>query len=146
MSNHSWTWQDERAIPSETGAGRVVVEDVLRQLDDHGWVKADIFSIHLAIEEALVNAIKHGNGLDASKQVQVVCQISQQRFRIEITDEGPGFDPATLPDCTAEENLEAPCGRGVMLMKEFMTRVEYNEAGNRVLLEKDRTEAADGGQ
>lgn len=145
MSNHSWTWQDERAIPSETGAGRAIVEQVLDQLEAHGWAKSDIFSIHLAIEEALVNAIKHGNGLDADKQVQIDCRISSTRFLIEISDEGEGFDLKTLPDCTAEENLEAPCGRGVMLMHEFMTRVEYNDRGNRVLLEKERSAAGEDG-
>jgi serine/threonine-protein kinase RsbW len=56
--------------------------------------------------------------------------------RIRITDEGDGFDPGQVPDCTADDRLEMPGGRGVMLMKSFMTRIEYNAKGNSVLLEK----------
>ena len=55
-----------------------------------------------------------------------------------MADEGAGFDPAAVPDCRDEERLEAPGGRGVMLMRTFMTRIEYNASGNRVLMEKQR--------
>jgi serine/threonine-protein kinase RsbW len=60
-----------------------------------------------------------------------------------IEDEGPGFAPTDVPDPTAEENLEKPGGRGIMLMKAFMTRVEYNQKGNRVRLEKVRDGSAE---
>jgi serine/threonine-protein kinase RsbW len=70
--------------------------------------------------------------------VHVECEVSADRVRVAITDEGPGFDPASVPDCTAEERLEAPSGRGVMLMRSFMTSIEYNAAGNAVVLEKVR--------
>ena len=55
-----------------------------------------------------------------------------------MIDEGQGFNPATVPDCTLDERLEVPSGRGVMLMRTFMTRIEYSAAGNSVLLEKIR--------
>ena len=105
----------------------------------HHWVDHDIFSIHLALEEALVNAIKHGNGLDLAKQVRVRCRMSDDLVQIEIADEGEGFDPTRVPDPTDEHHRECPNGRGVMLMRSFMDRVEYNERGNCVLLEKRRT-------
>jgi serine/threonine-protein kinase RsbW len=107
-------------------------------LGAYGWQPADVFAVHLAVEEAIVNAIVHGNKLDASKKVHVECEVSADRVRVAITDEGPGFDPASVPDCTAEERLEAPSGRGVMLMRSFMTSIEYNAAGNAVMLEKVR--------
>jgi len=129
-------WRRSISLPSERGASRLVTEDLLEQLGAHGWDQADIFSIHLAAEEAIVNAIVHGNKLDPHKQVLVDCLVSPDMVRVEITDEGPGFDPAKLPDCTSEERLEVPSGRGVMLMRTFMTRIEYNEKGNRVLMEK----------
>jgi serine/threonine-protein kinase RsbW len=66
----------------------------------------------------------------------VICTISPDLFRIDITDEGDGFDPALVPDCTQEDRLTVPSGRGVMLMRSFMTRIEYNAKGNRVVLEK----------
>jgi serine/threonine-protein kinase RsbW len=64
--------------------------------------------------------------------------VDADRVRIEIVDEGEGFDPAIVPDCTLEDRLEVPSGRGVMLIRSFMTRVAYNAKGNAVVLEKVR--------
>jgi serine/threonine-protein kinase RsbW len=129
-------WRRTIRLPSERGASRMVTEDLLEQLGVHGWEQSDIFSIHLAAEEAIVNAIVHGNKLDPTKQVLVDCLVSPELVRVEITDEGAGFNPANVPDCTSEERLEVPSGRGVMLMRTFMTRIEYNAKGNSVLMEK----------
>ena len=117
------------------------MEQLLEQLGIHGWSPSDIFAIHLAAEEAIVNAIVHGNKLDPSKVVQVACVVSPTLARIEVTDQGSGFDPASVPDCRLEDRLEAPNGRGVMLMRTFMTRIEYSPRGNRVLMEKQRSPA-----
>lgn len=136
---HSGTpapWRLSIHLPSERGASRLVTEDLLEQLGAHGWDQSDVFSIHLAAEEAIVNAIVHGNKLDPAKRVHVECLVSPDVVRVEITDEGAGFDPAKVPDCTMDDRLEVPSGRGVMLMRTFMTRIEYNAKGNRVLMEK----------
>ena len=117
------------------------MQDQLGQLGAHGWSEAEIFGVHLAAEEAITNAIVHGNKLDPAKRVHVVCEVSPQRVRIEIHDQGDGFNPAAVPDCTAADRLEVSSGRGVMLMKSFMTRIEYNAKGNGVVLEKVRTTA-----
>src|SRR5438132_1325023 len=61
---------------------------------------------------------------------------ANDRREVRITDEGKGFDPSDVPDPTAIENLERPCGRGLMLMKHYMTEVEYNESGNSVSMAK----------
>lgn len=137
--NELRSWQREIDLPSERGASRIVMDDLLEQLGIHGWSPSDIFSIHLAAEEAIVNAIIHGNKLDPSKKVHVSCLISVDLARIEVTDEGSGFDPGSVPDCTLADRLEMPGGRGVMLMRTFMTRLEYSDRGNRVLMEKQRT-------
>lgn len=131
-------WRRELDLPSERGASRQIMDELLEQLDRHGWSATDKFGIHLAAEEAIVNAILHGNRLDPRKRVHVICTISPDLFRIDITDEGDGFDPALVPDCTQEDRLTVPSGRGVMLMRSFMTRIEYNPAGNAVVLEKRR--------
>ncbi|NDC54643.1 MAG: ATP-binding protein [Planctomycetia bacterium] len=131
-------WHREIDLPSERGASRLVMDDLLEQLGLHGWDPSDIFGIHLAVEEAIVNAIVHGNKLDPAKTVHVRCSVSPALALIEVTDAGAGFDPASIPDCTLEERLEVPSGRGVMLMRSFMTRIEYNARGNSVLLEKRR--------
>lgn len=135
-------WQREVDLPSERGASRLVMDELLEQLGLHGWEPSDIFGVHLAVEEAIVNAIVHGNKLDPEKTVHVSCSVSPEVARIEITDAGVGFDPASVPDCTLDERLEVPSGRGVMLMRSFMTRIEYNARGNSVLLEKRRGAAA----
>jgi len=138
-ANNGWNRQVQ--LPSERGASRLVTDDLLEQLGAYGWSAEEVFAIHLAAEEAIVNAIVHGNKLDPAKQVAVACAVSSQRVRIEVADEGEGFDPCAIPDCTAEDRLDTPSGRGVMLMRSFMTRIEYNPKGNAVLLEKVRESA-----
>ena len=96
----------------------------------------EVFSIKLALEEALINAIKHGNQMDRSKKVRVLYRVSGDRFEVRVHDEGPGFDPSDVPDPTAVENLERPCGRGLMLMRHYMTDVVYNQSGNCVAMSK----------
>ncbi|QGJ71199.1 Anti-sigma regulatory factor [Planctomycetales bacterium 10988] len=139
MSKDQWVWQIEETFPSRTGAGKDILNSVLEQLKVYGYADHDISSVHLALEEALVNAIKHGNQHDADKQVHVVVKLSPNLLRIEVEDEGTGFDPEGVPDPTLPENLELPSGRGLMLMRSFMSRIEFNESGNRVLMEKVRT-------
>ena len=90
------------------------------------------------MEEALVNAITHGNRLDPDKHVRVGCRMSPELVRIEISRRGRRASiPRRVPNPTDPDRLECPCGRGVMLMKAFMS-VEYDGAGNRVVLEKHR--------
>jgi serine/threonine-protein kinase RsbW len=135
--------QFEVQIPSETSAGQEVQERIVSLLERLEFPPRDVFGIRLSLEEALVNAIKHGNGMDPDKSVRISCRIDEHLIRIEIEDEGPGFTPAEVPDPTAEENLERPCGRGIMLMRAFLTRVEYVGRGNLVVLEKSRDATAE---
>ena len=65
MTEERWSWSLERQIPSDTAAGKQIVDELLEQLKQHDWVEHDIFGVHLAVEEALVNAIKHGNQHDS---------------------------------------------------------------------------------
>jgi serine/threonine-protein kinase RsbW len=116
-----------------------VLDELLHELEMRHWLRQDIFCIHLAVHEALVNAIKHGNQDNQQKSVHVTAQISPKIFHVEITDQGSGFDPQSLPDPTDCNHLECPGGRGVLLMRAFMSRVSYPPPGNRVILEKDRS-------
>ena len=137
MSGESGTWESRHDIPSELGAGKVVLDELLQKLEQLGWPQRDVFGIHLAVEEALANAIGHGNQLDPAKQVHVISSLSETLLRIEIADEGDGFDPGSVPDPTDPENLEADSGRGIMLMRNFMSRVDFSQTGNRVIMEKE---------
>lgn len=91
-----------------------------------------IFAIHLALEEALLNAYKHGNKFDSTKKIDIDYFVSDEKFEISVADQGTGFSPDSLPDPRAEENLYKPCGRGVLLMRSYMDVVEFNEPGNMV--------------
>lgn len=126
-------------IPSETAAGQDVQERIIAILESLNYSDRDVFGVRLALEEALVNAIKHGNRMDPRKIVRVSVRIDPDRARIEIEDQGEGFALSDVPDPTADENLERPCGRGIMLMRAFMNLIEYNAVGNRVVLEKHRS-------
>ena len=128
----------ELSIPSDLGEARRVQEQIEEALHSAAYTEHDVFAIKLALEEALVNAIKHGNQLDPDKRVFVVYSVSPERFDIRITDEGAGFNPDDVPDPTAIENLERPCGRGLLLMRGFMTEVEYHGRGNVVTMAKVR--------
>jgi serine/threonine-protein kinase RsbW len=139
MSNESRTWRVEQVIPSDLSAGKRVLADILTRLHESEWEEDDIFGVHLSLEEAIVNAIKHGNRLDVAKQVRIAYELSSCELRVEICDEGPGFNPEQIPDCTRDDNLDNPSGRGIMLMRTFMSTVEYNDAGNRVTMCKQRT-------
>ncbi|WP_417847738.1 ATP-binding protein [Thalassoglobus sp.] len=129
----------EVTIPSDTSQGHEVQERILTQLEQVGFTDRDLFGVKLALEEGIVNAIKHGNGMDPNKNVFVKCEYDGELVRVIIEDEGPGFDINDVPDPTDDDNLEKPSGRGLMLMKAFMTNIEYNDSGNRVTLEKKRT-------
>ncbi len=126
------------SIPSDPSESRRLQDDIERCLRQYDYGERDIFSIRLALEEALINAIKHGNQMDRNKKVHVVYRIGSDRFDVTVTDEGPGFDPADVPDPTAVENLERPSGRGLMLMRHYMNDVCYNSAGNAVSMSKVR--------
>ena len=120
------------SIPSELSAAHEVQEVVEAALRDYDFTDHDIFGVKLAMEEALVNAIKHGNKLDPNKKVHIRFSISCERFDVHIRDEGPGFDPACVPDPTTPEFLERPCGRGLLLMRHYMTEVNYQDCGKAV--------------
>ncbi len=139
MPADGWTSCYEQRIASDPAEGRLVVARLLEELETHEWAEHDVFAVHLAVEEALVNAIKHGNQRDPSKSVEVRCRIAPDRIEIRITDEGEGFDPESVPDPTDEDNLEVPSGRGLMLMRCYMTTLTFNKKGNSVLMEKLRT-------
>lgn len=142
MSLDEWIWHLEESFPSRTAEAKRILESILARLEGENWFPHDIFGVHLALEEALVNAVKHGNRMDEAKSVHVECKLSPERLYVRIRDEGPGFKMEEVPDCTEEENLEKCSGRGIMLMRNFMSFVEYNDIGNMVTMEKSRKRAS----
>ena len=139
MSEYSWSWTVQTSLPSQHGAHEPCVRKVLAQLKSLGWTDRDLFAIEMALVESLINAMRHGNRLDEKKKVVVECKASPDRFWMRVEDEGAGFRPEGVPDCTADENLQRCSGRGLALIKAYMSRVEYNDRGNCVTMEKFRT-------
>jgi serine/threonine-protein kinase RsbW len=123
-------------IPSDLSATRDVQQQIMSAVGAHGYSEDAIFGVKLALEESLVNAIKHGNKLDPTKRVHVEANVNDKQIEIIIEDEGPGFDRTKVPDPTADENLTKCSGRGLLLIEAYMTKVEYSNKGRRVRLLK----------
>lgn len=126
----SWT------IPSTNAQAAAVQHQIVEAIQQHGYKREAVFAVRLALDEALVNAVRHGNQNDPTKSIHIDFEIDDQRLIVQVQDEGPGFVPTDLPDPTAPENLSRPNGRGVMLMRAYMTDVAFNDKGNRVILTK----------
>lgn len=111
------------------------------------WSSVVVFQIRLALDEALSNALEHGNRFDPDKRIKMEVHCTADRFEASIEDEGEGFDPHSLPDPRAEANLQALLegGRGVFLMRCYMDGVRYNVRGNQIALWRDNPHPPPGG-
>jgi serine/threonine-protein kinase RsbW len=106
-------------------------------LKEFGYPPQDTrVNIPLACDEAITNAIVHGNGSDPERKVSIQIYVSQNRFRIRVRDEGAGFDISKVSDPTEGEALMRASGRGVYLMRNIMDLVEFKDGGRVVELEK----------
>jgi serine/threonine-protein kinase RsbW len=123
-------------IRSDFAAGHDVQKRILDAVEAAGFNSQSTFAIKLALEEALINAIKHGNKLDEKKNVHIEASVTPELTEITIEDEGPGFDRTSVPDPTLEENLDKCSGRGILLMEAYMNRVEWSRGGRRVRMVK----------
>ena len=138
MSSSESPWSGELTIPSVVDEGLAIIATILAQLETLGWEPLDQFAVHLAMEEAVVNGIRHGNKLDPAKSLRINYRADADEFHVEVTDEGPGFDPHAVPDPTVDENLEKTSGRGIMMMEIYMSHVQFNEKGNSVRMSRRR--------
>lgn len=112
---------------------------ILEELERHRFDESAIFAMKLAMEEALTNAVKHGNCFDSSKPVTVRYAVSDTMAAVIVRDEGCGFVPGEVPDPTAPERLPLPNGRGIMLLRAYMDCVEYRDQGREVYFAKRRS-------
>lgn len=123
-------------IPSVPDELMRVEDTVLPTLSAKGYGERNLFGIRLALEEAVINAIKHGNELDSTKKVTVRFAVDDKKFDVSVEDEGEGFDPEDVPDPWSDEGLVAESGRGLALMQAYMDDVWYEEGGSRVHMRK----------
>ena len=125
-------------ISSDLRAARQVEERLLTMVAGLGYSPESAFAIRLALEEALVNAHKHGNRSDPSRKITISYDLDERRAIFRVRDEGPGFEPIRVPDPTRPDRVSLPTGRGIMLMRAYIDDLAYNDKGNEVQLTKER--------
>ncbi|MBL7157459.1 MAG: ATP-binding protein [Candidatus Omnitrophica bacterium] len=125
-------------IPSDIKYIRKVSTEIENFLKSKNVDKSEIFDIRLCVEEAVKNAIIHGNKNKKDLPVFISYSLEDGRFAIEIEDKGKGFDPGKVPDPTKEENLLTEGGRGVFIIRKMMDKVRYDNSsrGNKVFMVK----------
>jgi len=124
-------------VPSETRYIRKVSEKILGSLRGFRLDEGKVFDIKLCIEEAVRNAIVHGNHSDRRLAVRVAYRVEDSKLVIEVEDEGAGFDRRAVADPTAPAHIMKNSGRGVYLIKKLMDKVDYNDTGNKITMVKN---------
>ena len=117
---------------------RAVLEAIRAEMTAAGFSQDDRFGVELSLEEGITNGLRHGNRGDTSKYVRVQWEVNDHRVLIALEDQGQGFDPDMVADPLLPENLLKPGGRGLLLMRHFLSWIRYNDCGNRVTLCKVR--------
>ena len=126
----------EFELPSDLALMNGVLQYLLARVSKLGLASPEGSNLFVALDEAFVNAVKHGNKNDPTKLVRIGAELSPREASFTIEDEGEGFDVQTIPDPRDPANLFKASGRGVLLMYNIMDEVEYNAQGNRVKMVK----------
>src|SRR5215467_12673360 len=116
--SYKWDSTLETVDNAEQTANRVAAES--------GFGEDEVMQISMAVREAAVNAVLHGNAYDPEKKVELEFERTPQDLVITIRDQGKGLDPSKIPDPLAPENLLKTSGRGIFLIRSFMDSVEIN--------------------
>ena len=126
----------EFELPSDIALMNGVLQYLLERVSKLGLIKPERSNLFVALDEAFVNAVKHGNKNDPTKLVRITAELSPKEASFTVEDEGEGFDVQAIPDPCDPTNLFKSSGRGVLLMYNIMDEVEYNALGNRVKMVK----------
>jgi serine/threonine-protein kinase RsbW len=126
-------------VPSDVKYLDEVLDHVNERLLKFGIVNPGDSEVIIALDEAIVNAIKHGNKYDAQKRVEIVAEFSKEGVWFRVTDEGEGFARDLVPDPTSDCRLLEPNGRGLLLINHIMDEVCYNNCGNSLEMFKRKT-------
>lgn len=119
-------------IPSEISYIKKISNEILRHLQRLKVDKSIQFDVRLSFEEALRNAIQHGNKYNKKLTVEVSYEVDEDKIEIEVADKGKGFDLTKVSDPRTKENIMKEGGRGVFLIYKLMDKVEYNKNGNKI--------------
>jgi serine/threonine-protein kinase RsbW len=128
----------EFELPSAIGLMHVVLDYLMKRTEKVGVCDVEGSNLFVALDEAFVNAVKHGNHFDPNKLVRVTADVSTKEVSFAVEDEGDGFNVAEIPDPLDPQNLFKTSGRGVLLIHNIMDEVKYNERGNRLTMVKKK--------
>jgi serine/threonine-protein kinase RsbW len=123
-------------LPSDLTLMNAVLEYLLDRVGRLGLIKVEQSNLFVALDEAFVNAVKHGNRNDPTKLLRVTAELSAHEAIFTVEDEGEGFDVREIPDPRDPANLFKSSGRGVLLIYNIMDEVEYSERGTRLKMVK----------
>lgn len=126
----------EFELPSALSLMHIVLDYLMKRVERLGVVKPENSNLFVALDEAFVNAVKHGNKFDSAKLVRITADVTRKEARFTIEDEGEGFDVNSIPDPLDPQNLFKSSGRGVLFIYNIMDEVKYNERGNRLTMVK----------
>lgn len=126
----------EFELPSDLSLMNGVLQYLLERVSKLGIVTPERSNLFIALDEAFVNAVKHGNKNDPTKLLRVTAELSPREACFTVEDEGEGFNVHEIPDPCDPANLFKTSGRGVLLIYNIMDEVEYNAQGNRVKMVK----------
>ena len=126
----------EFEVPSVISLMHDILNYLMKRVEKNGVINPENSNLFIALDEAFVNAVKHGNKFDAKKCVRITAEVSNEEARFTIEDEGEGFRVADIPDPRNPENLFKTSGRGVLIIHNVMDEVTYNERGNRLTMIK----------
>jgi serine/threonine-protein kinase RsbW len=135
----------EFELPSDLALMSGVLQYLLERVAKMGVISPEASNLFVALDEAFVNAVKHGNKNDPTKLIRVGAELSPKEACFTVEDEGAGFDVQTIPDPRDPANLFKSSGRGVLLIYNIMDEVEYNAQGNRVKMVKRPSSASETG-
>jgi serine/threonine-protein kinase RsbW len=123
-------------LPSDVSLMNGVLQYLIERVSQLGLIKPERSNLFVALDEAFVNAVKHGNHNDPRKLVRITAELSSKEARFTVEDEGEGFNVQEIPDPRDPSNLFKSSGRGVLLIYNIMDEVQYNERGNRLTMVK----------
>ena len=133
------TCQFSMTIPADPAAIPRVTDGVTSVLTQKHWPEDQVMAVELALQEAVANAIRHGCHGDPSKQLQCTVNIDTEgEVVITVRDPGPGFNPLTVADPLAPENMLKPSGRGIFLINGLMDDVEFSDGGRELTMRKKK--------
>jgi serine/threonine-protein kinase RsbW len=122
-------------LPSDIGCIEEAVELVTRHcLAGHQATRTIRFRLQVVLSEALANAIVRGNREARDKWVDIRAELRTDVIRVYVTDEGPGFDPSTIPEPIQPDQIDEAGGRGLFLIRHLVDAVQFNEQGNSICM------------